>query len=194
MSRLLRATALVILVAACGSSNNTAPRNMNDACSIADQRPKFLKAMKRAEKNWGVPVHVQMATIYQESKFIGNAKTPHQYALGIIPTGRQSSAYGFSQALDGTWDEYKKSTRSRGAKRNDIYDATDFIGWYMSKSQERLGIPLDDTRNQYLAYHEGRSGYARGSHNSKSWLIRVANEVDNRADLYRGQLLACGKI
>lgn len=194
MSRLLRATALVLLVAACGSSNNTAPRNLNDACSIADQRPKFLKAMKRAEKNWGVPVHVQMATIYQESKFIGNAKTPHQYALGIIPTGRQSSAYGFSQALDGTWDEYKKSTRSRGAKRNDIYDATDFIGWYMSKSQERLGIPLDDTRNQYLAYHEGRSGYARGSHNSKAWLIRVANEVDNRSDLYRGQLLACGKI
>ncbi|MGJ8585709.1 MAG: transglycosylase SLT domain-containing protein [Marinosulfonomonas sp.] len=194
MSRLLRATALVLLVAACGSSNNTAPRNLNDACSIADQRPKFLKAMKRAEKNWGVPVHVQMATIYQESKFIGNAKTPHQYALGIIPTGRQSSAYGFSQALDGTWDEYKKSTRSRGAKRNDIYDATDFIGWYMSKSQERLGIPLDDTRNQYLAYHEGRSGYARGSHNSKAWLIRVANEVDNRSDLYRGQLLACGKL
>lgn len=194
MSRLLRATALVILVAACGSSNNTAPRNLNDACSIADQRPKFLKAMKRAEKNWGVPVHVQMATIYQESKFIGNAKTPHQFALGIIPTGRQSSAYGFSQALDGTWDEYKKSTRSRGAKRNDIYDATDFIGWYMSKSNERLGIPLDDTRNQYLAYHEGRSGYARGSHNSKSWLIRVASEVDSRSDLYRGQLLACGKI
>lgn len=194
MSRLLRATTLIVLVAACGSSNNTAPRNLNNACSIVDQRPKLLKAMKRTEKKWGVPVHVQMATIYQESKFIANAKPPHQYALGIIPTGRQTSAYGYSQALDGTWDDYRDATRSRGARRTNIYDATDFMGWYMSASKDRLGIELHDTRNQYLAYHEGRTGYARGSHNSKAWLLRVADEVDDRGDLYRGQLLACGKI
>ena len=84
MSRLLRAFSLMLLVVACGNSNNTAPRNLDSACSIVDQRPKYLKAMKRAEREWCVPVHVQMATIYQESKFIGNARTPHQYALGII--------------------------------------------------------------------------------------------------------------
>jgi hypothetical protein len=194
MSRLLRAFSLMLLVVACGNSNNTAPRNLDSACSIVDQRPKYLKAMKRAEREWGVPVHVQMATIYQESKFIGNARTPHQYALGIIPTGRQSSAYGYGQALDGTWDEYRNDTRNRGARRNNIKDATDFIGWYMAESNERLGIALDDTANQYLAYHEGRTGYARGSHNSKSWLIRVSNDVDDRAELYQRQLIACGKI
>lgn len=194
MSRLLRAFGLMLLVVACGNSNNTAPRNLDNACSIVKQRPKYLKAMKRAEHNWGVPVHVQMATIYQESKFIGNARTPHQYALGIIPTGRQSSAYGYGQALDGTWDEYRQDTRNRSGKRNNIKDATDFIGWYMAESNEKLGIALDDTANQYLAYHEGRTGYARGSHNSKSWLVRISNEVDARAEMYQGQLIACGKV
>ncbi|MCP6423176.1 hypothetical protein NL463_28110, partial [Klebsiella pneumoniae] len=85
-----------------------------------------------------MPVHVQMASIHQESKFIGNARTPHQYALGIIPLGRQSSAYGYSQALDGTWEEYQKEQGRRGAKRDRISDATDFMGWYMDASYQRL--------------------------------------------------------
>ncbi len=193
MSRLLRATALLILVAACGSGNYSAPRNLDNACSIVSQRPNYLKAMKRTERKYGVPVAVQMATIYQESKFIGNARTPHQFALGIIPMGRQSSAYGYSQALDGTWDDYRKETRNRRARRDDIDDATDFMGWYMAQTNRDLGIPLTDAQNQYLAYHEGRSGYARGSYRAKSWLMRVAGEVGQRSLNYHTQLISCGK-
>ena len=66
------------------------------------------------------------------------------------------------------------------------------MGWYMNISQNRNGIPLTDARNQYLAYHEGHSGYARGSYNSKSWLLSVANRVDARADTYQVQLATCG--
>ncbi len=194
MGRLLRSIGLLFLVASCGSGNFSAPRNLNDACSIVKQRPTYLKAMQQTYKKWGVPVQVQMATIYQESKFIGNARTPYQYALGIIPMGRQSSAYGYSQALDATWDEYRSSTGRRGARRDDIKAATDFMGWYMAESSEELGIGLGDTQAQYLAYHEGRTGYARGSYRSKSWLRRIAGEVDARADLYGQQLQACGKI
>ena len=194
MSRFFRATLLVLLVGSCGGGNNSAPRNLDNACSIADQRPKYLKAMKRTERRWGVPVHVQMATIYQESKFVGDARTPFRYVLGVIPMGRQSSAYGFAQALDATWKEYKRETGRYGARRDDIEDATDFMGWYMAQSSEMLGIPLSDARSQYLAYHEGRSGYARGSHRSKAWLMRVANEVGARAERYRMQLATCGKL
>jgi hypothetical protein len=164
---------------------------LNDACSIARERPDFIKAFKSTERKWGVPIHVQMATIYQESRYKHDARTPHQYVLGVIPMGRQSSAYGFSQALDGTWDEYRKETGKRRAKRDRIRDASDFIGWYMNKSQQRNGIHPTDTRNQYLAYHEGHTGFARGSHNSKSWLLNVANDVDARAKLYQAQLANC---
>ena len=194
MSRFLRTSALLLFVAACGSANYTAPRNLDNACSIVEQRPKYLKAMKRTEARWGVPVGVQMATIYQESKFIANARTPRKYALGIIPAGRQSSAYGYSQVLDGTWQEYRRESGRFGARRDNISDATDFIGWYMHGSSQRLGIPKTDARAQYLAYHEGRAGYARGNHKSKPWLMKIAGEVAERASLYQGQLSACGKL
>lgn len=195
MSRPLRALALLFFVAACGGGNNySAPRNLDNACSIVNERPAYLSAMKRTERRWGVPVAVQMATIYQESKFIGNARTPVQYSLGVIPMGRQSSAYGYSQALDGTWDDYKRDRGSWGARRDDIDDATDFMGWYFNASREELGISLSDTRNQYLAYHEGRTGYRRGSYRSKSWLLKVSNDVASRAITYDAQLRSCGKV
>ena len=194
MSRRLRALAFLLLVSACGGGHNSAPRNLDDACSIVRQRPAYLKAMKATERKWGIPINVQMATIYQESKFIGNARTPYKWALGVIPMGRQSSAFGFAQALDATWDEYRKDQRRWGAKRDRIEDATDFMGWYMDETTEKLGISKSDARNQYLAYHEGRSGYARGSYRAKSWLVRVAGEVGARSNTYRQQLISCRKI
>jgi hypothetical protein len=147
--------------------------------------------MKQTERRWGVPVSVQMAAIYQESKFVGNARTPHRYALGVIPMGRQSSAYGYSQALDGTWEEYQESEGGRGSKRDRIEDATDFMGWYMHNSSERLGIAKSDAEGQYLAYHEGRTGYANQSYLGKPWLVEVAAAVGARAVMYESQLGYC---
>jgi hypothetical protein len=164
---------------------------MDDACAIVQQRPAYFSAMRATERKWGVPVHVQMAAIYQESKFIGNARTPHQFALGVIPMGRQSSAYGYSQALDGTWEEYQNEQRRRSAKRDRINDATDFMGWYMSQSSERLGISLNDAEAQYLAYHEGRTGYAKQSYLEKPWLVDVAAAIGRRATMYQEQLSYC---
>lgn len=191
MSRLFRAMALVLLAASCGGGSGTAPNQLDNACSIVRERPEYLRAFKAVERKYGVPVHVQMATIYQESKFISDARPPYRYAAGVIPTGRISSAYGYSQALDGTWDEYLDSTGKRRARRDSIRDATDFMGWYMAETNRRLGISLSDTRNQYLAYHEGRTGYTRGSYRNKSWLMRVAGEVDARSDMYAVQLRSC---
>ncbi|MCL7464162.1 lytic transglycosylase [Phaeovulum sp. NW3] len=190
MNKFLK-VAIVLLVASCGGGNYSAPRNLDNACALARERPQYYTAMKRTEQRWGVPVAVQMATIHQESKFIGDARTPFRFALGVIPMGRQSSAYGYSQALDGTWEEYQRATGKRSAKRDRIADATDFMGWYMHESQARLGISKYDARNQYLAYHEGRSGYARGSYNAKGWLVAVADRVQARANLYQQQLASC---
>ena len=191
MSRLLCALGLVALLAACGGGSGSPPRNLEDACAIARDKPRYLKAFQSTERKWGVPVAVQMATIYQESKFRGDARTPHRYSLGVIPMGRQSSAYGYSQALDATWDEYRRAEGRSGAKRDRIEDATDFMGWYMTLTLERNGISLADTRNQYLAYHDGHTGYARGSYRGKPWLMRIAGEVASRAVVYDLQLASC---
>ena len=192
MSKKFLALVLLMFLTACGGSGTL--RNLDDACSISKQRPDILRAMQRSQSKWGVPVAVQMATIWQESKFISDARTPVQYTLGVIPMGRQSSAYGYAQALDATWDEYKKLSGNWGARRDDIRDATDFIGWYMDQSTQKLGIAKTDTRSQYLAYHDGQAGFARGSYRSKAWLIRIANDVANRAVMYDGQLRSCGYV
>lgn len=194
MSRILRALLLMGMLASCGAQNFAAPRNLDDACSIVRDHPDYLRAFQATQRKWGVPVAVQMAIIHQESKFIGNARTPHQYALGVIPIGRQSSAYGYSQALDGTWEEYLASQGSFRASRDDIRDATDFMGWYMNQTVAETGVPLNDAERQYLAYHEGRQGYLRGSYRQKAWLMRVAASVGQRAVMYHTQLVSCGRV
>jgi hypothetical protein len=195
MSRTLRILMMVLIVASCGGrSSGPAPNNLDDACAILREKPHYARAMRQTERKWGVPMHVQMATIYQESKFDGEARTPFRWTLGVIPMGRISSAYGYSQALDGTWEEYQADQNRFRAQRNDIRDATDFMGWYMAQSSERLGLSMRDTRNQYLAYHEGRGGYARGSYNAKPWLLRVADKTADRASMYQQQLRRCRRF
>jgi len=182
---------IVLLLASCGGSSTTPPRDLDNACSILKQRPDYHRAFKATERKWGIPIHVQMATIHQESRFVGDARTPFRYVLGVIPMGRQSSAFGYGQALDATWDEYRTAEGRRGAKRDNIRDATDFMGWYMNTSRTRNGIALTDARNQYLAYHEGHTGFRRASYNSKPWLVSVAGKVQGRSELYRSQIQAC---
>ncbi|SFR31594.1 hypothetical protein SAMN04488005_0108 [Yoonia tamlensis] len=194
MSSFFRAMALMLILGSCGgSSHNSAPRNLDDACSIVSERPEYLRAFRAVERKYGVPVPSLMAIIYQESKFISDNRPPHQYALGVIPVGRQSSAVGYSQALDATWREYQNTVGGSRARRQDINAATDFMGWYMEQTVEETGVAIDDTRNQYLAYHDGRSGYLRGTWRAKSWLIRIAGEVEARAVMYDQQLRACRK-
>jgi hypothetical protein len=67
----------------------------------------------------------------------------------------------------------------------------DFIGWYTDVSQKTLGISKWDAELQYLAYHEGHSGYANGSYRGKTWLTGVASEVQAMANRYENQLQYC---
>ena len=191
MSKHFCAMMIVLLVASCGGGPQTAPRDLDNACTILKEHPDYLRAFRATERKWGVPIHVQMATIHQESKFVADARTPFKYVLGVIPMGRQSSAFGYSQALDATWDEYLESEGRWRAKRDEIRDASDFMGWYMNLTRDRNGISLHDARNQYLAYHEGHTGFSRQSYNSKAWLVGVAGKVDSRAKLYERQITGC---
>ncbi|MEP2680396.1 MAG: lytic transglycosylase [Sulfitobacter sp.] len=191
MSKHFCAMMIVLLVASCGGGPQTAPRDLDNACTILKEHPDYLRAFRATERKWGVPIHVQMATIHQESKFVADARTPFKYVLGVIPMGRQSSAFGYSQALDATWDEYLESEGRWRAKRDEIRDASDFMGWYMNLTHDRNGVSLHDARNQYLAYHEGHTGFSRQSYNSKAWLVGVAGKVDSRAKLYERQIAGC---
>ncbi|MBF0426150.1 MAG: transglycosylase SLT domain-containing protein [Magnetococcales bacterium] len=169
----------------------TAKKNIHDACALLTDHDDWRRSLEASAGKWGVPVHVQLAIIYQESKFEKNARPPRGKALWYVPWSHTTSAYGYAQALDGTWEWYQNQTGHHHAYRDDFDDAVDFIGWYCSKSSEQLGIAKSDAYNQYLAYHEGHNGYAKKSWQKKPWLVRVAERVRRHAERYREQMLNC---
>lgn len=167
------------------------PRNVENACYIFQEKPDWFDASVDVEKRYGLPIQVQLAIIRQESSFKHNAKPARDTLLGIPMWWRVSSAYGYAQVLDGTWDWYKDKTGRWFASRENYADAVDFMGWYTNISQRTLGISKWDAYNQYLAYHEGHGGWKRKTFNKKQWLIEVAKKVDRNAQMYGTQLKNC---
>jgi hypothetical protein len=182
--------AVFAIMSAC--SGNAPPSTVVDACRMQSERPEWFRAMRKTEARWGVPVSVQLATIARESSFRHDARPTKRIGSGIFSREvPRSSAYGYAQALDGTWDGYLKSTGRMRAARDDFADSSDFIGWYMHGNARVNGVPLHDAYNQYLAYHEGKAGFARGSYRRKSWLPAVARDVEAWAARYDAQLARC---
>jgi len=173
------------------SCSNSPPKNIKNSCAIFDEKDDWYASAYDSYQKWGVPVQVQLAIIYQESRFVHDAKPPRRRLLWVIPWTRPSSAYGYGQIKDSTWDWYRDSTGNRWADRDDFEDVVDFIGWYASISHRKLGISKWDAYNQYLAYHEGHGGYKRKTFRNKDWLIKVAKSVDRRAKDYGAQLKQC---
>jgi hypothetical protein len=181
----------VLLVGWLGGCSNTPPRDIENSCGIFSEKDDWYKEAKRSYEKWGVPVHVQLAIIYQESRFEHDAKTERDHLLWVIPWGRKSSAYGYAQVKDSTWDWYIEKTGNRGADRDEFEDAVDFIGWYGNLSHRVLGISKWDAYSQYLAYHEGQGGFRKRTYEKKPWLKDVARKVDARAKRYHTQLARC---
>ena len=168
-----------------------APRYPDNLCEIFRENRKWYKSAHTSSQKWGIPIPVMMAIMHQESRFKAKAKPPRTTCLFIFPGPRPSSAYGYAQAVDGTWDKYKRTAGNSGADRDDFADAIDFIGWYCSTIRRECGIARNDAYNLYLAYHEGRGGFLRKTYMKKPWLLQVANKVRNRARNYRSQLASC---
>ncbi|PRX01226.1 UNVERIFIED_ORG: hypothetical protein BCL66_1414 [Martelella mediterranea] len=174
---------------------STTVSNVGNSCAIFAQKNGFFENWRRdaekASREYGVPVSVLMATIYVESSFDSHARPPRKKILGFIPGRRASSALGYSQALDGTWSEYKARTGQRGANRTDFGDAIYFIAWYHNQSHIRNGIALNDPYNLYLAYHSGHAGYSRGVWKSRPVAKSAAARAQKMTQIYEAQLRRC---
>jgi hypothetical protein len=191
IGNLARAFFLAAITTAALSSCASAPENVENICAIFEEKGRWYKDAKKSEERWGTPVHVQLSIIHQESTFDFNARPPRTKLLGVIPWTRPSDAYGYAQALESTWDRYQKETGRRNAERNDFGDAIDFVGWYTNKSQQVAGISKWDPYNQYLAYHEGQTGWLKKSYRFNNKLKNSARRVDHRAKEWGAQLSRC---
>ncbi|MDA8014909.1 MAG: transglycosylase SLT domain-containing protein [Gammaproteobacteria bacterium] len=186
--RALLLAALAPLLASCAGGR---PRQIENACKLLREKRRWRKHTKRAAKKWKADPAVMLAIIYKESSFDAKARPPRRRFLGI-PLGRPSTAYGYPQALDQTWDFYRKDSGNFIAQRDDFKDAIDFVGWYLARSRRQLGIKPNDAYRNYLAYHEGWGGYSRGTYKRNAWLKGAAKRVAAQAERYRRQIKRCG--
>ena len=175
------------LISACSSI----PSNTSNSCSIFDERYLWYKHAKKSEQKWGTPIYLQLAIIKMESGFDWLAKPPRQKLFKIVPYKRPSSSFGYSQAVKGTWKQYKTETGNKFATRTRFKDSVDFIGWYTSKSSKILKISMNDPFKQYIAYHEGWGNYKYYKKNTK--VIKLAKKVKTHSDRYEIQLNKCRK-
>ena len=177
----------VIFITGCSSI----PQNTSNSCSIFNERYLWYKHAKKTEKKWGTPIYIQLAIIKMESDFDWLAKPPRQKLFKIIPFKRPSSSFGYSQAVKGTWEQYKNETGNKLATRTRFKDSVDFIGWYTDKTESLLKISKKDAFRQYLAYHEGWGGYKNYKNNQK--VIVLAKKVEKQSNKYKSQLQDCQK-
>ncbi len=178
----------LLLLASCAT---TPPRDIDNACALFNQYDGWFADASAASQRWDVPLPVLLAIIHQESAFQADARPPRAWYLGFIPGPRPSTAYGYSQALDSTWEHYIAATGKRGADRDKFDDAVDFVGWYVNETARRNGVAKHDVYHQYLAYHEGQGGFAKRTYRNKPWLMERARQVGQQAARYRAQLARC---
>jgi len=172
-------------------SCSSIPKNTADGCSIFSERYLWYKHAKKAEQKWGTPIYIQLAFIKIESDFDWLARPERLKIFKIIPYRRPSSSFGYSQAVKGTWKQYKEETNNKLATRTRFKDSVDFIGWYTNKTEKLLKISKKDAFRQYIAYHEGWGNYKK--YKEKPKVILLAKKVQQQSNKYKRQLNKCSK-
>ena len=173
-------------------SCSSIPKNTSDSCSIFSERYFWYKYTKNTEEKWGTPINLQLAIIKMESDFDWLAKPDRQKIFKVIPYKRPSSSFGYSQAVKGTWKQYKEETNNKLATRTRFKDSVDFIGWYTSKTKKLLKIPMKDSFRHYVAYHEGWGNFKNYKNNKK--VIKLAKKVEKQSNIYKKQLFNCRNL
>ena len=189
----IRINFLYFLIFSLLASCSSVPKNTKNACSIFSERYLWYKHAKNSSEKYGVPVHLILAFVNKESGFNRWAKPERTKLFKIIPYKRPSSSFGYSQAIDKTWDQYKIETNNMLALRSRFKDSVMFIGWYINKTHQMNKIPLNDSYRQYLNYYLGWGNYANKTYQTDKKAILFARSVQKQSNIYRNQLIKCQK-
>ena len=184
---------LYFLIFSLFTSCSSIPKNTKNACSIFSERYLWYKHVKNSSEKYGAPIHVILAFVKKESGFNRWAKPKRTKLFKIVPYKRPSSSFGYSQAINKTWDLYKTETDNPLALRARFKDSVKFIGWYINKTHKINKIPLNDAYRQYLNYYLGWGNYANKTYKSDKKAILFAKNVQKQSNTYKNQLRECQK-
>ena len=170
--------------------SSSLPANPRDVCSIFAERTSWYRAARAAVAN---PIALNMASIYQEFSFRAwaQARPERERFMWVFPGARPSSAFGYAQALESTWQGYRLQSGNVSASRSDFADAVDFIAWYNANFRRISGIERTDSRAFYYGYHEGNADFQRGNYLRMRWLIQTADQVQQKPEKFSRQLDLC---
>ena len=181
---------VLLLVTSC----YTVPKHPLNACKIFGENYLWFKSIKESSERYNAPIHIILAIVNKESGFKRLAKPPRQKLFKIIPYKRPSSSFGYSQAVNKTWELYKNETNNPLALRTRFKDSVLFVGWYMNKTNKINKVPLDDPYRQYLNYYLGWGSYSNKTYKTDKNSIIFAKSVQQQAGVYKKQLKECEKI
>ena len=105
----LIAFATSILLLTLNACTTKPPARQDDLCAIFAEKGRWYKHAKAAEDKWGLPIPVGMAFIYKESSFQSDARPERDKLFWVIPWTRPSSAYGYAQATNDAWKDYRRT-------------------------------------------------------------------------------------
>ena len=174
-------------------SCSSIPKYPQNACKIFGENYLWYKSIKKSSDTYNVPIHIILAFVNKESGFNRWAKPKRTKLFKIIPYKRPSTSFGYSQAVNKTWELYKNETENPLALRSRFKDSVMFIGWYIRKTHKINKIPLNDPYRQYLNYYLGWGSYAKKKYKTDKNSIIFAKNVEKQSRIYKNQLQECKK-
>ena len=174
-------------------SCSSVPKYSENACKIFDEKYLWYKHSKKSSEKWGVPIEILLAVIHKESGFVRFARPKRTKLFKIIPYRRPSSSFGFSQAVDKTWELYKTENEKPIALRISFKSSVDFVGWYFWKTNKINKISLNNAYSLYLNYYLGWGNYAKQTYKTDRKAIIFAKSVEKQSKIYKNQLRECQK-
>ena len=175
------------------TSCSSVPKYPQNACKIFGENYLWYKHSKKSSETYGAPIHIILAFVKKESGFNRWAKPKRTKLFKVIPYKRPSSSFGYSQAVNKTWEQYKNETNNPVALRTRFKDSVMFIGWYINKTHKINKIPLNDPYRQYLNYYLGWGDYEKKVYKTNKKAIIFAKSVEKQSRIYKSQLRECEK-
>ena len=175
------------------TSCSSVPKYPANACKIFGEKYLWYKHAKKSSETYNAPLHIILAFVKKESGFNRWAKPKRKKLFKIIPYKRPSSSFGYSQAVNKTWELYKNETNNPLALRSRFKDSVMFIGWYINKTNKINKIPYKESYRQYLNYYLGWGNYAKKAYKTDKKAVIYAKNVEKQSNIYKKQLYECQK-
>ena len=194
--RIVPRSAFALYIAAtlclCGCHMPIRKAPMRNACDFLYANPRVNQYVRHYAPTPGKQA-LTLAFIKHESGFQAKARPVKKWLIrGWIPWTYHSSARGYAQITDATWQDFSQAQNGL-VSRYALVDHIHFINWYFYKHERHLSNP-GNFYEAYFLYHDGPAGYYQKKYRRSHRLHRFTQRVAADAQRYQHQLANCQQV